>query len=165
MSSPTDLPANFFELLRKCQGLALKLLVNPECKAMFHPGLESMYHVTAESQGLSWELKVAAQEHQNLFLQELEGPLIAPPPPPPAPPQPGASRRHTGHKRKGTASANPPISIPSAQHMLFQAQVRKIHQYPNQIQIEKNAILHFSSSTRGGNSPIPLHLSLCLLGC
>ena len=38
-----------------------------------------MYNVTAESQGLSWELKVAAQERQKLFLQELEGRLIAPP--------------------------------------------------------------------------------------
>ena len=75
---------------------------------MFHRGLESMYHVTAESQGLSWELKVAAQERQKLFLQELKERLIAPP-------SPAASRRHTGHKRKGTASAstseeNSPIS-------------------------------------------------------
>ena len=67
-----------------------------------------MYHVTAESQGLSWELKVA-QERQKLFLQELEERLIAPPPS-------AASRRHTGHTRKGTANANSPISVPSAQH-------------------------------------------------
>ena len=66
----------------------------------------------------------SAQERQKLFLQELEGRLITPPPPPPAPPPPAASRRHTGHKRKGTASANSPISVPSA-NMLFQAQVRK----------------------------------------
>ena len=65
MSSPTCLPANFFELLSKCQGLALKLWANLECKAMFHRGLESMYHVTAKGRGLSWELKVAAQEHQK----------------------------------------------------------------------------------------------------
>ena len=59
---------------------------------MFPQGLNSMYQiVTAEShlsQGLSWELKVAAQERQKMFLQELEGCLIAPPPPPPAPPSP-----------------------------------------------------------------------------
>ena len=107
MSSPTDLPAKFFELLSECQGLALKLWANPECKAMFPQGLNSMYQiVTAESylsQGLSWELKVAAQERRKLFLQELEERLIAPPPP-------AASRRHTGHKRKGTASANSPIT-------------------------------------------------------
>ena len=70
-----------------------------------------MYHVTAESQGLSRELMVAAQERQKLFLQVLEERLIAPPPP-------AASRRHTGHRRKGTASAstseeNSPISIPN----------------------------------------------------
>ena len=51
---------------------------------MFHRGLESMCHVTAISQGLSWELTVAAQERQKfnrLFLQEIEEQLIAPPPP------------------------------------------------------------------------------------
>ena len=57
-----------------------------------------------------------AQERQKLFLQELEELLISPPPP-------AAIRLHTGHKRKGTASAqhavpstseeNSPISIPS----------------------------------------------------
>ena len=40
-----------------------------ECKAMFYRKIEPMYNVTAESQGLSWELKVAAQELQKLFLQ------------------------------------------------------------------------------------------------
>ena len=48
---------------------------------MFHRGLESMFHVTAKSQGLSWELKVAAQERQKLFLQEIKERLIAPFPP------------------------------------------------------------------------------------
>ena len=108
MSSPTDLPANFFEFLSECQGLALKLWANPECKAMFHRGLESMFHVTAESQGLSWELKVSAQERQKLFLQELEGCLIAPPPPLPAPPSPSppppaASGRRNSRKKIGRA--------------------------------------------------------------
>ena len=63
---------------------------------------------TAEGQGLSWELKVAAQERQKLFLQEIERNFIAPFPP-------AGGGRHTGHKRKGTASANSPISVPSAQ--------------------------------------------------
>ena len=40
---------------------------------MFPQGLASMYHtVTAEGQGLSWEVKVSAQ--QKLFLQEIEEP-------------------------------------------------------------------------------------------
>ena len=69
--SSVDLPTKFFELLSECQGLALKLWANPECKAMFHRGLESMFHVTAESQGLSCELKVAAQERPKIFLQEI----------------------------------------------------------------------------------------------
>ena len=76
MSPPTDLPAKVFELLSKCRGLALKLWANPECKAMFPQGLNSMYQ-TAEGQGLSWELKVAAQESQKLFLQEIEERLIS----------------------------------------------------------------------------------------
>ena len=113
--SSVDLLAKFFELLSECQGLALKLWANPECKAMFPQGFTSMYQiVTAEShlsQGLSWELKVAAQERQKLFLQELEGRLIAPPPPPPAPPSPAASGRL--NRRKRTASANSPISEPT----------------------------------------------------
>ena len=49
----------------------------------------------------SWELKVAAQESQKLFQQEIEECLIAPLPP--------AARRcqsrHTGQKRKGKESA------------------------------------------------------------
>ena len=78
MSPPTDLPAKVFELLSKCRGLALKLWANPECKAMFTQGLLSMFqNVTAEGQGLSWELKVAAQESQKLFLQEIEERLIS----------------------------------------------------------------------------------------
>ena len=74
------------------------------------PLLTSMYQtVTDEGPGLlSWELKVAAQERQKLFLQEIERNFIAPFPP-------AGGGRHTGHKRKGTASANSPISIPSAQ--------------------------------------------------
>ena len=61
---------------------------------MFPRGLTSMYQtVTAEGQGLSWELKVAAPEGQKLFLQEIEERLIAPPPP-------AASGRHTGWKGK-----------------------------------------------------------------
>ena len=64
-----------------------------------------MYHnVTAKGQGLYGELKVAAQERQKLFLQEIEERLIAPLPP-------AASGRHTGQKRKGTASAR--VSDPS----------------------------------------------------
>ena len=72
--SYVDLSTKFFEfcfeLLSKCQGLALKLWANQECKAMFQQGLNSMYQiVTAEShlsQGLSWELKVTAQESQKI---------------------------------------------------------------------------------------------------
>ena len=131
-----------FDLLSECQGLALKLWANPECKAMFPRGLTSMYQ-TAEGQGLSWELKVAAQERQKLFLQEIERNFIAPFPP-------AGGGRHTGHKRKGTASANSPISVSSAQDAVpstseenspkpnrkkcdtalqFQAQEREVHQH------------------------------------
>ena len=50
----------------------MKLWANPECKAMFPQRLRSMYQtVTGEGQGLSWELKVAAQEHQKLFLHNM----------------------------------------------------------------------------------------------
>jgi len=102
MSSPTDLPAKYFDLLRECRGLALKLWANPECKAMFPQGLNSMYQ-TADGQGLSWELKVAAQESQKLFLQEIEGRLIAPPPPPPPPPPQAASGLWTPEKEKNNS--------------------------------------------------------------
>ena len=44
---------------------------------MFPRGLTSIYQ-TAGGQGLSWELKVAAQECQKLFLQEIKEHLIAP---------------------------------------------------------------------------------------
>ena len=156
MSSPTDLPAKCFELLSEFQGLALKLWANPECKAMFHRGLESMYHVTAESQGLSWELKVAAQERQKLFLQELEGRLIAPPPPPPAPPPLAASGRR--NKRKGTASANSPISVPSAQHAVPSTSEENSpisEPNPNRKKMRYRVAI---PSTRKGNSSIPVPL-------
>ena len=45
-----------------------------------------MYQI-AGGKGLSWELKVAAQERQKLFLQEIKERLIAPFPP-------AASGRH-----------------------------------------------------------------------
>ena len=44
---------------------------------MFPRGLTSMYQ-TAGGQGLFWELKVAAQERQKLFLQEIKECLIVP---------------------------------------------------------------------------------------
>ena len=141
MSSPTDLLSKKFEFLSKCQGLASKLWANPECKAMFHHGLESMYHFTAEGQGLSWELGLAAQVRQKWFLQEIEGRLIAPLPPVA---NRRHNRRHTGNKRKGKASAqhavlstkeeNSPISIPNR---------------------EKNVIQRCSSKHEG-NSSIPV---------
>ena len=89
--------------------------------------------------GLSWELKVAAQECQKLFLQELEGHLRA-------------SLHHLHlcqhHLRQqlvddtlGIREKEQQVQIhqyPYQVHnMRFQAQVRKIHQYPNQIQKKK----------------------------
>ena len=44
---------------------------------MYPQGLMSMYQ-TAGGQGLFWELKVAAQESQKLFLPEIEEHLITP---------------------------------------------------------------------------------------
>ena len=146
---------------------------------MFHKGIESMYHVTAEGQGLSWELKVAAQEHQKLFLQEIEEHLIAPL-------LPAASRRHTGHKRKGTASSqhavpstrekNSPISIPSAQHVVPSTKEENSpisvpsaqHAVPTSkhkrgkftnictTESKKNGYSGAVPSTREGNSPKPV---------
>ena len=52
--------------------------------------------VTEEGQGLSWELQVAAQEHQKLFLQEIEASFIAPLPP-------AGGGHHTGQMRKQTS--------------------------------------------------------------
>ena len=49
----------------------------------------------------SWELKVAAQESQKLFLQEIEECLIAPLPQAAS----GRQSRHTGQKRKVKESA------------------------------------------------------------
>ena len=155
-----QVPAKFFELLSECQGLALKLWANPECKAMFPQGLNSMYQiVTAEShlsQGLSWELKVAAQERQKLFLQELEGRLIAPPPPPPAPPPLAASGRR--NKRKGTASANSPISVPSAQHAVPSTSEENSPIFHTKSKSKKLRYRVAVLSTREGNPPIPVPL-------
>ena len=47
---------------------------------------------TAGGKGLSWELKVAAQDHEKLYMQEIKEPLKAPLPA-------VASGRHTGQKR------------------------------------------------------------------
>ena len=64
-----------------------------------------MYHnVTAKGQGLYGELKVAAQERQKLFLQEIEEHFFAPLPP-------AGGGRHTEQKRKRTGSAQ--VSNPS----------------------------------------------------
>ena len=103
---------------------------------MLTRGLESIYHtVTPEGQGLSCELKIAAQERRKMFLQEIEERLMAPPPP-------AASRRHNGQKRKGTASAQSAIlailliqisrclQIENCYTALqFHKQEREIHQY------------------------------------
>ena len=43
-------------------------------------------------------------------------------------------------------------------NMLFLAQVGKIHQFLNQIQIEKKSTPQCNSKTKGGNSPIPVQL-------
>ena len=94
-------------------------------------------------------LRSQHKSFKNCSCKELEGRIIAPPPPPPAPPPLAASGRR--NKRKGTASANSPISVPSAQHAVpstseenspisvqkkkcdtalqFQTQEREIHQY------------------------------------
>ena len=125
MSSPTDIPAKFFELLSECQGLALKLWANPECKARF-PRLTSMYQtVTDEGQGLFWELKVAAQERQNCYCKKLKETLL----------------HHSPQQvMEGIREKEQQVQIhqyPYQVHkMRFQAHVRKIHQYPNQNQIE-----------------------------
>ena len=126
-----------FEVLSECQDLALKLWANAECKAMFPRGVESKYHtVTAEGQGLSWELKVAAQERQKLFLQEIEERFFAPLPP-------AGGRRHTGQKRKRTRSAQVSNSSNLA--------------YPDSryLQIEKKKWFQLPS-TRERNSPRPV---------
>ena len=51
MSSPTNLPAKFFDLLSECQGLTLKLWANQVCKAIFHRRLTSMYQTSPGDEG------------------------------------------------------------------------------------------------------------------
>ena len=130
-----------------------------------------MHHVTAERQGLSWELKVAVQERQKLFLQELEEPLIAPQ-------QLLCQQLVDALDIRETELAVPFLLCPvlaetifftlavqfllcqvqihqylyQVHNMWFQAQVslRKIHQYPYQIQIEKtcDTVLQFQAQER-----------------
>ena len=152
MSSPTNLPANCFELLSNCQGLALKLWANLECKAMF-PQSTSMYQTfTDKDQGLSWELKVAAQERQELFLQEIEASFIAPLPP-------AGGGRHTGQKRKQTSNlADPDVQVPANRKKCGSKHNRgkftNIHTKSRQKMQYSVAV----PSTREGNSPIPVPL-------
>ena len=81
-----------------------------------------------KAKGLSWELKVAAQESQKLFLQEIEASFIAQLPPAGG----GLHSVHTGQKRIQTSNlADPDFQVPANQ--------------------EKNGV----PSTRDGNSPIP----------
>ena len=106
---------------------------------MYPQGLMSMYQ-TAGGQGLFWELKVAAQESQKLFLPEIEEHLITPL----WVLLPAAGGHHTGQERKRTGSAqvsdpnnlaNPDFQGPANQllkncdtALQFQEQERGIHQ-------------------------------------
>ena len=79
-----------------------------------------------------------------MFLQELEELLISPPPP-------AAIRLHTGHKRKGTASAQHAVPSTSEENSPISI--------PNQ-NLKKLLYSIAVPSTREGNSPIPLPLDL-----
>ena len=156
-----------FEILSECQDLALKLWANAECKAMFPRGVESKYHtVTAEGQGLSWELKVAAQERKKLFLQEIEERFFAPLPP-------AGVKRHTGQKRKRTRSAqvsnSSNLAYPDSRYL----QIEKKKAIPTskhkrgkftKTGTKSNKMRYRAAvpSTRERNSPIQVPFELCL---
>ena len=122
-----------------------------------------MHHVTAERQGLSWELKVAVQERQKLFLQELEEPLIAP--------QQLLCQQlvdSTLDIREMEQQVQIHQYLYQVHNMWFQAQVslRKIHQYPYQIQIEKtcDTVLQFQAQEREIHQ-YRYHWTQCSLAC
>ena len=108
---------------------------------MFLRGFTSIYQtVTSEGQGLSWELKVAAQDRQRLFLQEIEERFIAPLPPALVQQVVGTTLGRTGRAQVSDPSnlADPDFQVPANR---------------------KKLRCHFAvPSTREGNSPIPVPL-------